>query len=86
MLAGVLANIAGPRYLPDPSLYDFAVWAADVAVMFANDWWPVATEERWHDWADYLSSTPTGLQYGLPGASEFQNWRDWATRVLQIVG
>jgi hypothetical protein len=84
MLAGILSNITSPVYLPNPQIYELGTWAAEVADFFTEGPVDVA-EERWRDWADYLSSTATGLQYGLPSSDGYDDWKDWAGRVYQVV-
>ena len=71
--------------IPDPSLYDIERWSTDVREAGFSEVPFFATEERWTEWADYLSSTAVGLQYGLPASGGYSNWRDWATRVYQVM-
>jgi hypothetical protein len=68
-----------------PQLYDFEVWAAEAVRNLFTEAPAIVAEERWADWADYLSSTTTGLQYGVPSSQGFQDWKSWATRVYQVM-
>lgn len=89
MLSGVLAPLAYQAFgnvVPDPRLPSFQQWASDLRLNGFEDAPPFAAEERWREWADYLSSTPAGLQYGVPGALGFATWQEWAERLIQVVG
>ena len=85
MLAGLLVGLStAVPAVPDPRLYDFARWASDVREHGFGDAPMFATEERWTEWADYLTSTAAGLQCNLPSPQGFANWQDWAQRVYQL--
>ena len=83
MLAGVLTNVRPRFYVPDPNLYSLEEWAAELPPDF-NDM-PRLVSENWVEWADALCLSNIGLQYGIPSAVGFDNWKDWAVRVYQVL-
>lgn len=86
MLAGILAPVGAETItgtVPDPNLYSLEEWASALPPQF-NDT-PRVVGDNWHEFADALCLSRIGLQYGIPSPYMFDNWKDWAVRVYQVL-
>lgn len=84
MLAGILTTLEKAFTVPDPNLYSLEEWASALPQEF-NDIPRLVSDEGWQLWADALYSSRLGLQYGIPSSIGFDNWKDWAVRVYQVL-
>lgn len=85
MLAGLIVNIEANFWVPDPNLYSMEEWASALPPAFNDIPRVVGIGEDWELWADALCSSRIGLQYGIPTPRQFDNWKDWAVRVYQVL-
>lgn len=70
--------------LYDPRGLSFVQWASLLVEMFADQNLEYPTDNTdWKMWAYGLSGNGYFTQYNIPTPDGFNNWEDWAMRVVQ---
>jgi hypothetical protein len=53
--------------------------------LFAPQQLGTVEEERWKEWVDGLNGIGYFVQSGVPDATGFSDWRDWAQQMAGIM-
>ena len=70
----------------DPRHHTFQSWASLMCELFANLQLAVPnSEEQWKEWGAGLAGVATFNAGAIPSPYLFDNWQDWAERVVQTV-
>jgi len=74
-----MTTIALPEYI------DFEYWATLLMSAFPSDYLPLnPTESGWQEWAAFVVSTPSFAKVSAPNPYDFQDWREWARRIVEL--
>lgn len=69
----------------DPRDLTWDLWCACMADLFAAQQLGTVPEERWRDWANGMQGIGYFVNSGVPDARNFDNWQDWAQRLVGIM-
>ncbi len=82
-----MAVAAFDGLLPDPNTTDFMRWAAVVTELGSQyNLSEPESEEFWQNWAVQFSGLTDTAADEVPDPYGFSDWRDWASRWVQIQG
>lgn len=70
-----------------PTGIDFNTWFYSLTTDFPDDTIPKAADESmWREVCNIVAGSPTFVRAGVPRTNNFETWRDWASRVYQLLG
>ena len=70
-------------YTPTDMTWD--QYCALMAELFAGNQLGTVPEEQWRDWVDAVSGIGYFGNSGVPAASGFETWQDWAQQLVGIM-
>ena len=69
----------------DPRGMEWDQWCPLMAELFAGQQLGTVDEIDWKTWADGLVSIGYFNNSGVPDTRNFENWQDWAQRLVGIM-
>ena len=69
----------------DPRGMEWSDWCPLMAELFAGQQLGTVDEIDWKTWADGLVSIGYFNNSGVPDTRNFENWQDWAQRLVGIM-
>jgi len=60
-------------------------YAGELVMYFGQESFPIVSEENWQETATAISGSPTFSSYGVPNASTFSTWQEWAYEFSTLV-
>jgi len=69
----------------DPRGHTWDSWCALMNELFAPNQLGTAPEEKWQEWGISISGIGYFGNSGIPDTRNFDNWQDWAERLVGIM-
>jgi hypothetical protein len=81
-----VSTIAGIPLVYDPRFHTWDSWASLMVEAYAAQQLSIPTNENeWVKWAEGLKAIDIFSNEAIPGPDKFNNWRDWASALVNAV-